>query len=617
MEQNQKPSEEAKKQNLVENIFNRPKIATGKTSAIFTHSKKTYKVKAPEKKSVFSHSKPLPPAIDIGTSSIKLLQLSESDKGILEVSSIDQENYSQNKNFSISSRLKICLEKIIARNKIGPHCLTALSLRDMQLYNMAFPPIADSELNTAVKYKLAQLRPFNLDVEKIVFKFIKWDHLGIFTKASQQRILVVCAPQDVVKSRISLFQEVGLKPITIGISPIDLISARKFYEVKKTKPDEVVLWLELGAEETFVTVEIGGYLCFCRSLTITSKQMTRAIAKHLRINEDEAEELKKTYGISSWSAQNKEPASSNELSSSSPEKSQVIYKVLISFLENLVADVEHSFKYFSYQIAQSQITKYDRLILSGGGANLKNIDQFLSSKLRVSVEYFNPLAMFRVSPDLEGQKGSLLNIPSSFTVCTGLSVGEKVEDALRIDFLPSSQKKGSSTVANALKKTPVQLVLASFIILIALLSFQLPKVIYYKSELDALTKGIKSSKYKLSGLQNTQLELAEEEANLLNEKSLLEARANLLISGFRKPEEFSRILALMASLLPEDIWVNEIEYENGKFTITGSTSDITLITELIDKFRDSAEFIDQDFSYSEKDTDSKVYSFEITTVAKT
>ena len=58
-------------------------------------------------------------------------------------------------------------------------------------------------------------------------------------------------------------------------------------------------------------------------------------------------------------------------------------------LERLSAEIGRSLDYYRSQFNEERI---DRLLLTGGGANLKNIVSHLAGELRLPVEHFNPLS---------------------------------------------------------------------------------------------------------------------------------------------------------------------------------------------------------------------------------
>jgi type IV pilus assembly protein PilM len=607
MKQEDKNSNQIVPKDIVKDIFDR-KAGRRKVSTIFTPSKPSAKVMPPgPKREVPSYPlRPLPVAIDIGTTGIRLLQLAEGEKNRLEIVCIDEESVSPGTDSATS--IRSALENIINRNRTGPLCFTTLSTKDVQLYNMLFPPMSEEELITAIRYKVMQLKPFNSDIEKLIIRFSKWDDRGDLSKGSRQRIIVACLNRDVVEDRISLLEEIGLRPVKIGIEPFDLVNLSKFYRPGGLK-DEVTLWIDFGAERTFLAIEKGGSLCFSRNLTLTSKYMTKVLAQYCGVNEGEAEDLKRNYGLIFWSPDKKIPAfyESAKPPGGTEDKSEKVYYALISHLNNLVVDIMHSFKYFSYQVAQSQITRFDRVVLCGGGANLKNLDKFLSARLGVPVERINPFGLFKLS----GAREDLIKASSNFALCAGLAVSSKAEEPKQVNLLPEREKRPPWIFAGVIRQWPVMTTTLAIILAISLAGVQIERLRYYKREMDSLVKKVATTKAQLGNMQAVQLNLNKEEAELLNRKALLKARLNLAQKGLRIPEDFSGKLTIIAGLLPEDIWITKLSYKDRKLIIIGSTADMSLISTLVEDIKSSKEFVDADFNYTEKDFVRGVYNFEI------
>ena len=78
---------------IVKKIFDKPKSAKRRISALFTHYKGSPKVIFPPRKrpEVSYKIKPLPVAIDIGTKLVKIIRLGENERRQFEIICIDQE----------------------------------------------------------------------------------------------------------------------------------------------------------------------------------------------------------------------------------------------------------------------------------------------------------------------------------------------------------------------------------------------------------------------------------------------------------------------------------------------------------------------------------------------
>ena len=613
-EKNEKQAKDVDKQakDIVKEIFGKSKSQPKKISTIFTHFRRPPKVSPKAKSSIFL--KKFPAAIDIGTSSIKIIQLAQRQpKGELEVVCIDKEEYSIPGKAPEIIDQRETLGKLIERNDVGHEVVAGISASDAQIYNLIFPQMSDGELGDAIRLKVTQLRPFGFGIDAIVYGFIKGENL-VKANSTQIKILLVCASRELIRSRILLLQDLGLKPIAIEVAPMALANLDKFRKQPSGK-EEIVLWLNIGAAESVLTITQGGSLSFCRVLAINSNHMTKQIAQHGRISEEEAEKAKKEHGLIFWAPDKTvsvfvEPEKSPQ---GPDDKSAEVYRSLISSLENFVVDISHSFKYFSYQVTQSQITKFDLLMLSGGGTKLKKLDSFLSARLGAPVEKVDPFSFFKLSDSVREQKTNLLIQACEFTTAAALAIGSRIDPSKRIDLIPREKKKGLEFIKDHLRDRSVKVAISVLAVAFVLIIFQVGRAASYKWKMGSVNKEVKIVQTQMSSLQSQQLKLAQEEALFLERKIKLKERLIFLRGATRRPESFADIFAEVANLLPEEIWITKLVYLEDKINIEGSTSDIQVVMELIETLKKSDNFIDVTFTYTQRDVkkNSDVYSFEI------
>ena len=65
-------------------------------------------------------------------------------------------------------------------------------------------------------------------------------------------------------------------------------------------------------------------------------------------------------------------------------------------------------------------------------------------------------------------------------------------------------------------------------------------------------------------------------------------------------DDYSEIFVKISELLPESLWITELEYSKGNLNITGSTPDMAMVSELIEGIKSSGEFAGVIFKSSEK-----------------
>jgi len=87
------------------------------------------------------------------------------------------------------------------------------------------------------------------------------------------------------------------------------------------------------------------------------------------------------------------------------------------------------------------------VVISGGTANLRNIDQFLQAELQVPVSIANPFTGMNVSSK-NFDPAYLRTIASGFTIAVGLAAREAVFEANPIAKKPKAPKAAKSPKAD-------------------------------------------------------------------------------------------------------------------------------------------------------------------------
>ena len=599
--------------NIVKKVFERSGARTEKISPLFTHFKNAPKaaknkpVKTTESK---SGSKRLSASLDFGSSRVKLLQLAQDSKGGTEVVLMDEEVLADDPNRATILRTKQALEKLLSRNPVGPQVIVGLPAKETQTFNFTFPAMSEEELREAVKWKIKQVRPFELDEDMVKYAILRWDAANREPiQGGQQRVTVVCVSSINLSEKMTLLNEVGLKPTSVHASALSLIQTKRFGNVSRN-PDEVVLWLDLGSEESVFIVEKGGVVYFLRNLSVTGRQLTQQVSQIFQEDENKAEELKIRHGLEFWTPEFQNSALSPE--DRAKNSSAAVCMALISLLENLVIDIEHSFKFFSYQVTQSQIAKFDRVILTGGASNLKKIDQFLGDRLAVPVEKFDPFFSMRLQETLRGQRPNLSEDGSKFASALGLALVQTPEGSKLFDFISSpKKKKGPNPILEKLKAQPKFAAAFAVVVCALLIAPQVAVMTYYKGSAEKMAQRVKESRDELKRRQSSQLEFAEKESKLLEEKAALQDRLALFKQSRRDNKSFSGLLVKLTSLLPDEVWISKLAYSEKKLTLVGATSKNEHVIRFLDNLKKPDEFSDVIFNYTKRGEGSSVYTFEV------
>ena len=192
-------------------------------------------------------------------------------------------------------------------------------------------------------------------------------------------VLIAAMPKSTVDSYASSFQKSGLKPIVFEIESQAI--ARSLVEDEKST--EPLLLIDIGATRASFIVFSGYSIRFTTSLLISSQKFTETIADNLKISIKEAEDLKKKYGIESG-------------------RGRKFFNILKPDIINLAAQIKKYLGYYQSHSGHEHIPingkVVKKIILCGGAANLRGLDDFLSRELRIQVVLGNPWSNILPSP---------------------------------------------------------------------------------------------------------------------------------------------------------------------------------------------------------------------------
>ena len=318
--------------------------------------------------------------LDIGSHSIKLIGLKMTAQGpFLTQARVKEIPYGGEKedNAFIAEILKALLRK--AGLKPGKVSLTA-SGSGVNIRCISLPSMPKAELPEAIRWEIKSQLPFPIESARIDFHALdEFEEEGV----KKIHLIVVACPTQLIDRTLSIAQGAGLQPAHLDVAPFALWNAMHTWYPFPQK--EVIALVELGSEKTGIYLFQNKILQFSREVTPAGADITHAIMEGISSGEEpsllyeRAEKIKREIGI---------PAET------SPErvKGESIPVAKISFLirpvlEKLAAEINRSLDYYR---SQFHVERIDRLLLTGGGANLKNVASYLADELRLPVECFNP-----------------------------------------------------------------------------------------------------------------------------------------------------------------------------------------------------------------------------------
>lgn len=353
--------------------------------------------------------------VDIGTSSIKLVELAheEGRSRLVTYGFIDQiqrniRSTVQEDAVFMANQIKAVLEKT---KFTATTAITALPTYAVFTSLISLPYMSREELDSAVHWEARKIIPLPLDEIVLDYKVLNLPvKTGSLLKKKDEghpeyfKILINGAARETVERYTEIFKQTGLNLSTLETEMLALSRA-----LVGDDPAEIML-VEIGATTTDIIVVQNSIPFLSRTIETGGAALTRTITNSLNINERRAEQLKRDIGIISFEQQ----------------QGGGIPKILESALEPLVHEIKYTFNlYKDLAIRPTDMAtgNIEKIILTGGTAMMPNFVNYLSNMLQTRVIVGDPWARVAYSEDL---RPVLAGLGPKFSVAIGLALRESL-----------------------------------------------------------------------------------------------------------------------------------------------------------------------------------------------
>ncbi|GIV09532.1 MAG: hypothetical protein KatS3mg019_1623 [Fimbriimonadales bacterium] len=325
------------------------------------------------------------------------------------------------------------------------------------------PKMSPAELRQHMDWEIGRNIPFADTRVQSAYEVVRRPNAN--PNADNMEVVLAVAQQDAVDSLVDIADKVGLEPYAIDVEPLAL--ARSLLLTQPDMQSQNVAVVNLGAESTSIDIYSQGILSFPRLLPTGGNMLTRAVAERMMISESEAEQLKVqlaevlmdqipqatspfsvpgaptggfyTPGFASdptiapepspfmtpgsfTSGEEPQPdippspfAAPGEAapaptpepepalpapSPTDPRKTE-IFLAIYPLLEELVSEIRRSVEYFRSRNMDADV---QLIVLTGGGAIMPNLDQFIASAVGIPTAVGNPFKGVQLSVKRHGSE---------------------------------------------------------------------------------------------------------------------------------------------------------------------------------------------------------------------
>lgn len=242
------------------------------------------------------------------------------------------------------------------------------------------PYMDPSELAGAIQYQAQDYIPIPVEEAIIDFQVI-----GDYMTSSDEHmmeVLLVAAQRDMIDQLVRAVDHSGLKLTAIDVTSFAIV--RGLFGVapgvlSDEAEGEATAIIQMSAGITNIVVVEKGVPRFTRVSSLAANDFTQAVANSLNTTFAAAEDLKLRVGLPSPDGTAGTFAANIE-----PDLAQAAQEALEREVTKFIAEVRRSLDYYLTQASSMRTVR--RVLLTGSGAQLRNLDTYVARGLQATVE---------------------------------------------------------------------------------------------------------------------------------------------------------------------------------------------------------------------------------------
>ncbi len=318
--------------------------------------------------------------LDIGTQNVKVVGLRKGMRKTklvyLAVVDITPQRRPSKQEVNEQARITAILNALEDLELEYTQISTCLDRASVLVRQIQYPAAARDKLLAALQWEVRKYIPFKPD-EVVVDAQIIERPAGGKNKPAEAKdkldVLLVAATKEHLNRHKELIQRVGIKSQLIDASPLALMNI--FMVQNKAEAEETVLLLDIGTSATTLDVLSSKGYYFTLSLSVGGNRFTAEIQSHCQLDFSIAEQLKQGLKPEHPSLEG------NRVEATFQKAMEKNYDLLAK-------EIRQALIYFN---KQTGINNFDRMLLTGGGASLPGLSNYLLQKIGIKVEIFNPM----------------------------------------------------------------------------------------------------------------------------------------------------------------------------------------------------------------------------------
>lgn len=340
--------------------------------------------------------------VDIGTASIKAVEIEASPStgtprlknyAILEsYSHLDRLNTAiQTSSLKMLEAETTALLKTLLK-KMNPKTRNAsASIPSFSAFTslIEVPALSPDELIKTMRYQAQTVVPMPLGEATI-----DWAPVGEYTDENgvkKQQVFLVSVPNEVISRYRAVFKSAGLALKALEIEGLSLARTLTLGDPTTT------LIIDIGARSTALLIAESGLLKYSAQTDFAGSSLTQAVSSGLGVSARRAEELKRQKGLLGQGGE------------------YGLSTLMLPFLDVILNEAKRVKDVYE----KNYHGKVERIIVSGGGANLQGIEKYVTAQFQLPVLKADPWKVIGFPP---AAAPVLTNEGGALSVSIGLGI---------------------------------------------------------------------------------------------------------------------------------------------------------------------------------------------------
>jgi type IV pilus assembly protein PilM len=332
-------------------------------------------------------------AIDMGSHSIKLLQLAQLKKGNFELVSLGIMPLEQGSivdgAIKDTDQVAEALKNLVKAEKIQSNFVVAsVSGEAVFVKKIKVPEMPEDDFAEKIIEDAEQYIPFDINDVALDYQTLGRVNGNLSKQEEQEKkssvediekqdppmveALLVAVQRDVIEERTEVLLEAGLKPAIIDLDVFALMNAARLN--KNLTVMGATALIDLGDSFTHVNILQKGSIGYTRDIPIGGGYCSSMLMSKFQVPFNQTHRMKGGYipdGV----------------------YEDEVLALIVQGYKKVFDEIQKSFKYFHTLSS----TPVERILLSGGGCLINGIDAYMSDYLKVPVEHLDPMQGIKVN----------------------------------------------------------------------------------------------------------------------------------------------------------------------------------------------------------------------------